>query len=92
MVRYCLHFGVPGCFLTLQAKAGLTASVLAELVRMQQSTALGAGQNAGTPEAVAAARYTGAGCIYVKSWGDGKSCCMSPYIGYRDPDYSPFHD
>jgi hypothetical protein len=70
----------------------LTAAVLAKLARMQRSTTLGAGRNAGTLKEVAAARYTGDGCICVKSWGDGKSYCRSPYIGYHDPDCSPFHD
>ena len=57
---------------------GLIIAALSILARMQRPTALGDGQNAGTPKAVVVAIYTDVGCICVKSWGGGKSYCLTP--------------
>ena len=67
MVRYCLRLDVLVYYLALQAEADLSVAALAELARMQQPTALGARQNAGILETVAAARCMDVGCIHVKS-------------------------
>ena len=67
MVRYYLRFGVLEYFLALWAEAGLNVASLAELVRMQRSTALDGGRNAGILKTVVAARCTYAGCIHAKS-------------------------
>ena len=67
MVRYCLRFGVLEYFPTLRVEAGLNVAALAELVRMQYPTALGARRNASILEIVVAARCTDAGCIHAKS-------------------------
>ena len=66
MVRYYLRLGVLEYFLALWVEAGLNVAALPELARMQWSTALGAGRNAGILETVAAARCTDAGRIRVK--------------------------
>ena len=66
MVRYCLRLDVLEYFLALWAEADLNVAALAKLARMQLSTALGSGKNAGILETAVAARCTDAGCIRVK--------------------------
>jgi hypothetical protein len=67
MGGYCLRPGVLGHFLALRDEVGSIVAALAELVRTQWLIALDAGQNANMSRMSAAARYTNAGYIRVKS-------------------------